>query len=215
VDRDIVRAWVDGWVVSRGAAPPIEEPWGFTIDVGHPEHVARHVLPDVTEKVVRTITETTTAQNTWLKVFVPPETVLPWLAPGWTLAAPGFLMSASLQRFSVDVPDGYRLRTWTQGGVLRALIRTNEGAYAARGQMAAPAGESSGPVVFDQIGTDAAHRRKGLGRLVMRTLANAALEAGASAGVLGATIDGQALYESLGWRTHGPLTSIVLGPAPA
>jgi len=215
VDTDIVRAWVDGWAVSRGAAPPIEQPWGFTIDVGQPDHVARHVLLDTTEPVVRTITETTTAPNTWLKVFVPPETVLPWLAPGWNLAAPGFLMSTSLRRADVAIPDGYWLRTWMQGGVVNALIRTSAGAYAARGQMASPAGRSTGPVVFDRIGTDAAHRRRGLGRVIMGALANAALDTGASTGVLGATVDGRALYESLAWRTHGPLTSIVLGPTPA
>lgn len=46
----------------------------------------------------------------------------------------------------------------------------------------------------------------------MRALADAAAEAGASAGVLGAGVEGRALYESLGWRTHAPLTGIVLDP---
>ena len=49
----------------------------------------------------------------------------------------------------------------------------------------------------------------------MRTLANAAAEAGASTAVLGASHDGRALYTSLGWRTASPLTGIIHRPDAA
>ncbi|MFH8492248.1 GNAT family N-acetyltransferase [Streptomyces longisporoflavus] len=137
-------------------------------------------------------------------------------------------MSTTLRPSAADLPADYQLRTWTRGDrgdggshgshgsresrgqVTRALIKSADGAFAARGQIA---GHSRADrVVFDQIETAPAHRRRGLGRVVMRTLANAAIEAGARTGVLGATVEGQGLYESLGWTTHAPPTGVFATP---
>ncbi|MEV6001445.1 GNAT family N-acetyltransferase [Streptomyces griseomycini] len=213
---EAVPAWVHGWSVSRGAAQPVSRAWGFTIDVGLPGHVVRHVLPAADEATVHKITESATAPGVWLKTFVPHETLEPWLAPGWRLAGgAGFLMSASLHaahaQAPAKTPDGYRLRTWTRAGVTRALVRTTSGAFAARGQIAV-----TGPTaVVDQVETDPAHQRRGLGRLVMRVLIEAASEQGATAGLLGATREGRALYETMGWRVLAPLTGAVRGPDTA
>ena len=51
--------------------------------------------------------------------------------------------------------------------------------------------------------------RSGLGWVVMRILANEAIEAGSSTGILGATVEGRALYENLGWKVHAPLASFI------
>ena len=63
--------------------------------------------------------------------------------------------------------------------------------------------------MVDQVSTEPAHQRRGLGTVVMRALANAALEAGSSTGILGATNQGRALYETLGWKVHAPLAGFV------
>ncbi|MFE2283828.1 GNAT family N-acetyltransferase [Streptomyces sp. NPDC059443] len=185
--------------------------WGVTIDVGLSGHVMRHVLHSADEATVRKITDHATAPGVWLKAFVPPETLEPWLAPGWHLAGgAGYLMSAPLpagQAQALAEPDGYRLSTWTRAGVTRALVRTADGAFAARGQIAVT---GLGAVV-DQVETDPAHQRRGLGRLVMRSLTAAAAGQGATAGVLGATPEGRALYETMGWRTLAPLTGAMRG----
>ncbi|MFI9766742.1 GNAT family N-acetyltransferase [Streptomyces sp. NPDC052415] len=207
MDAELVRAWVEGWVVSRGVAPPVAEPWGLTVDVGLAGHVTRHVLTDADEALVGKLTETATAPGTWLKVFLPRQTVALWVAPGWRFGDDGFLMSARLRPAATEVPAGYRTRAWTRDGVTRVLVLTRDGAFAARGQVAVP-----GPgrtAVVDQVETSAAHRRRGLGSLVMRTLGNAAVAAGSSGAVLAATAEGRALYASLGWHTRGPLTSLV------
>ncbi|MEU0100809.1 GNAT family N-acetyltransferase [Streptomyces sp. NPDC006267] len=207
MDAEAVRSWVEGWAVSRGAAPPVSEPWGFTVDVGLTGQVTRHVLTDADESLVRELTETVTVPDTWLKLFLPPRTVASWAAPGWRLDDDGFLMSALLRTDAAVAPDGYQVRTWARGGVTRVLVLAEDGAFAARGQVAMP-----GPgctAVFDQVETSPAHRRKGLGSLVMRTLENAAVASGSSSAVLAATVEGRALYEFLGWRTHSPLTSLV------
>ncbi|MGW6520371.1 GNAT family N-acetyltransferase [Streptomyces sp. NPDC054962] len=209
MDR-FVQAWVDGWVVSRGAAPPVAEPWGWIVDVGTGiQHVSRHVFgatdSAVSEPAVRKVAGAVTGAGVWLKVFADPAVVGPWLGPGWWIdPEPGFLMTATLPDAAPgSAPDGYRTRTWSRGGVTRTMIAAPDGSLAARGQIA-PTG---GTAVVDQIETSPGHRRRGLGALVMRTLHHAALAQGARTGVLGATPQGRALYESLGWRVESSLTS--------
>ncbi|MBD0746965.1 GNAT family N-acetyltransferase [Streptomyces sp. CBMA152] len=207
---DIVAAWIKGWVVSRGAAEPVAEPWGWTIDVGQTKHVSRHVVPEPDEPTVRKLVEATTAPATWLKLFADDDTVRPWLGPGWHYDQPGFLMTLPLaERARTKTPRGYTLTSWTTGGVLRVLVRTDAGHFAARGQLA-PTGTTA---VADQIETAPEHRRRGLGSLVMRTLQNAALEAGATTAVLVGTPEGQALYSALGWTTRSAMASLYFAPS--
>ncbi len=136
-----------------------------------------------------------------------PDTLERWLGPGWSLAGgPGFLMSSPPSTARAETPpaiaDGYRLDTWTRAGVSRVLVRAADGAFAARGQVAI----THLAFVVDQVETDAAHRRRGLGRLVMHTLTSLAAGQGATAGVLAATEEGRALYERMGWHVLAPLT---------
>ncbi|MFF3891061.1 GNAT family N-acetyltransferase [Streptomyces sp. NPDC001914] len=206
-----VHAWIHGWAVSRGAAEPVPTAWGFTVDVGLPGHVLRHVLPAADEAAVRKITENAAAPGVWLKAPAPPDMFESWLGPGWSLAGgPGFLMSAPThpargEEASPAIAEGYRLDTWTRAGLTRALVRSADGAFAARGQVAV-----TGPTcVVDQVETDPAHQRRGLGRLLMHTLVGAAARQGATTGVLVATPEGRALYETAGWRVLAPLTGAV------
>ncbi|MFF1308146.1 GNAT family N-acetyltransferase [Streptomyces sp. NPDC058307] len=206
----VVQAWVTGWAVSRGAAAPEREPWGFTIDVGQLAHVSRHVFDalgdGVDEEAVRKVAGSVTGAGVWLKVFQDPEVVGGWLGEGWWVdPEPGFLMTVPLTAPAERpaAPDGYRMRTWTVGGVTRMLVAAPDGSLAARGQVA-PTGVTA---VFDQIVTVAAHRRRGLGSVVMRTLQAVAAATGAETGVLAGTPAGRGLYESLGWHVQAPLTS--------
>ncbi|MEV0258954.1 GNAT family N-acetyltransferase [Streptomyces sp. NPDC050732] len=209
--NDLVQAWVEGWVVSRGAAPPLTEPWGWTIDVGRTDHVTRHVLgavgDEVDETVVRKVADAVTGDGVWFKAFADPEVVHAWLGPRWRLdPEPGCLMSLALTPDVPEpapVPTGYRLRTWSRGGVTQALVTAPDGALAARGQIA-PTGATA---VVDQVETAPAHRRRGLGGLVVHTLQDAAAARGARTAVLAGTPEGRALYESLGWIYRAPLTS--------
>ncbi|MCX4775638.1 GNAT family N-acetyltransferase [Streptomyces sp. NBC_01264] len=207
--NELVRMWINGWIVSRGSSDPIDEPWGWTIDVGQAKHVARHVLPEPCEADVRKIVAATSAPGTWLKVFAEEEVVLPWVGPGWRNDVAGFLMTCPLAAARPEVPAGYTLTHWTRGGVSRVLVRTPEGHFAARGQIA----HAGSYAVVDQVETAVEHRRKGLGGLVMRTLQSIAYETGARTGLLVGTPEGQALYDSLGWITHAPMTSLWYEPS--
>lgn len=220
---ELVRAWIGGWTVSRGAADPHPEPWGWSIDVGQPRHVWRHVLPAPAEADVRKVTESTTVPWTWLKLFAEDAQVLPWIGPGWHHDAPGHLMTLRLRPERPAVPAGYRITTWSRGGVVRALVRTADGQYAARGQLGlGPAGPgpdtaTGRPVpplaVPDQIETAPEHRRRGLGSLLMRTLQNEAHAAGARTALLVGTTEGRALYTSLGWTPRASMASFWYDPS--
>lgn len=203
----ITSAWVKGWAVSRGTPAPVAEPWGHRIDVGLPHHVFRHVLPQPDEVSVRTLCQAITVPGAWLKVLAEPDDVAGWTTPGWSVPDdPGFMMFAELRATAaLPLPEGYTMETATHDGVFRARVVAADGTLAARGQVA-PTGETA---VVDRIETYPGHRRRGLGRVVMRTVETAAAEAGATTGVLGATVQGRALYSALGWRYHGPLTGIV------
>ncbi|MFF2039109.1 GNAT family N-acetyltransferase [Kitasatospora sp. NPDC058170] len=209
--ENVVRSWVDGWIASRMAAPPTVESWGYTVDVGIAGHVTRHVFDAtggaVREADVRKVAGAVRTGGTWLKIFADPALTAPWLGPEWWIDdEPGYLMTVPLApapAHLLTAPDGYRLRSWSRGGVVRTMVTAADGALAARGQIAVVGATA----VADQIETSAEHRRKGLGSLVMRVLATAAHDQGAQTGVLAGTPDGHALYTSLGWQVLAPLTS--------
>ncbi|WP_312846101.1 GNAT family N-acetyltransferase [Streptomyces sp. WAC05374] len=165
------------------------------------------MLPEPDEAGVRKLCEAITVPGAWLKVLAAPEDVAGWITPGWTVPDdPGFMMFTELRATAAPVlPEGYALETGTRDGVFRVRVLAAGGTPAARGQIA-PTGRTA---VVDQVETYPGHQRRGLGRIVMRTLQTAGAEAGATTGVLGATVQGRALYRSLGWRQQGPLTGIV------
>lgn len=216
----ITSAWVAGWAVNRSTPAPVVEPWGYRIHVGLPGHVFRHVLPEPDEPSVRKLCETVTEPGAWLKMLAPPERVAGWITPGWTVPDdPGFMMFHALRRSAPPAPPaGYSVETESRDGVFRVRVTAPDGSPAARGQVAAAGdggtsrgGTGGGTAVVDQVETWEDHRRRGLGRLVMRTLETAAADAGATTGVLAATRDGLGLYTSLGWRLQGPVTGVVRG----
>ncbi|MET9953458.1 GNAT family N-acetyltransferase [Streptomyces sp. NPDC006339] len=203
----ITSAWVTGWTVSRGTPAAVVEPWGYRIDVGQPRHPFRHVLPHPDAVSVGKLCADVTEPWAWLKVMARPEEVAPWITAGWTIPDdPGFMMTKTLDPSARPAPpEGYARTTETRDGVIRVRILAPDGTLATRGQIA-PTGATA---VADQIETDPAHRRRGLGANVMRTLEAAAAQAGARTGILSATTDGMALYDSLDWYYRGPLTGVV------
>ncbi|MFK0263973.1 GNAT family N-acetyltransferase [Streptomyces angustmyceticus] len=206
---DIVRTWVAGWAVSRRTPPPVKKPWGFYVDVaGNPDEVGRHVLPEAEESLVRSAAASVSVPRTWMKMPAEPEEIEPWLPQGWVREESGHLMAIDLMATDPVAPAGYTATVETMGAVTRARVLDAAGEQAAQGQMAS-LGEA---VVVDRMVTEEAHRRRGLGNFVMRTLADHALEAGAVLGILGATDAGRALYETLGWKKHTTLAEYAYRP---
>ena len=85
-------------------------------------------------------------------------------------------------------------------------VLAHDGSLAASGHIAL----DERLAIYDRIVTEPAHQRRGLGRAVMHALQALARAHGRHAGVLVATPQGRALYESLGWRLHAPWATAVI-----
>ncbi|ATD62287.1 hypothetical protein CNX70_20680 [Janthinobacterium svalbardensis] len=103
------------------------------------------------------------------------------------------------------VPAGYRLDVATSQAITTARIFTGDGTVAASGH----AVEHAGVFVFDRIVTEAAHRRRGLGRALIAALA-ARQRSGSARPVLVATEDGLKLYASLGWHIQSAYSTATI-----
>ncbi|MGW6561885.1 GNAT family N-acetyltransferase [Streptomyces hydrogenans] len=205
---ETARSWAEGWAVSRGAPRPEDVPWGLRIAVGRPTQTVRHILLGTDAETARALVGTITEPTTCVKAFLPPAVMDPWFSADWEPTEPCFLMAVDLRPSRADAPDGYTVTVDTSGGLLSARVLAPDGEPAACGQ----AGLTDTACVFDQIVTEPAHRRRGLGTTVMAALTAAALEHGVSEGVLGATVQGRALYETLGWKVLAPLSGQVYRP---
>jgi GNAT superfamily N-acetyltransferase len=198
----VVADWVWGWTLSRGTPGPVTEPDGYRIDVGLPGHQVRYVLLDPDS--VRPRAAGLSEPGTWLKVCGSPEQVRPGLTSGWTIRAPEYLMSAELTpRPAVTPPDSYAVDLHGTGDVHDVVVRAADGGCAAKGRVAV----HGRAAVIDMVETDPAHRRRGLGKVVMAELSRVAAERGARRAALVATEDGLALYEKIGWTVESPITA--------
>ncbi|MGC0420842.1 GNAT family N-acetyltransferase [Embleya sp. AB8] len=207
---ELVRAWVDGWAVARATTSPVEVPGGFRIEVGLPGHRVRYVLFDV-ERVAE-LARTRTAPGTWIKTHAPAERVRPALTPAWTVGEPEYPMTGPLRRADAEAPAGYTMEVEARDGTDFVRLLAADGAVAAHGRIAA----TGATAVADQVWTDPAHRRRGLGAVVMAALGDAAAARGARIGVLVASPAGRELYRSLGWTQRGELTAAwIPEPDPA
>ncbi|UOZ09276.1 GNAT family N-acetyltransferase [Amycolatopsis sp. WQ 127309] len=194
-------AWARGWAVSRAAPPPVEEPDGHRVDVGLPGHRVRYLLrtPDTVAARARSVAE----PGTWLKTCGPREAVLAGLTPVWRAGDTEYLMAFAGVGPAVAAPPSYDVTVTGEGPVWEVVV-TSGGVLAARGRVAV----ASGVAVFDRIVTEPAHRRRGLGRVVMHRLAVAA---GARSSVLLASEAGRGLYGALGRRV---VSSVVPAHVP-
>ncbi|WP_433393455.1 GNAT family N-acetyltransferase [Micromonospora sp. KLBMP9576] len=199
---ELMTAWVRGWAVSRGTPAPVAVPGGFRVDVGLPGHRVRHVLHTYDADALGRLGRTLTAPGTWIKVSGDPAGLRAALPDAWTMDVAGHLMSAPLTCGTVEPPASYAIRVVAEGEVVVARVLDATGRQAARGQLAR-AGEFG---IVDQVETDPAHRRRGLGRVVMRALCDDAARRGMRTGILVATDDGRALYATIGWTVRSAVS---------
>lgn len=203
-DPHIVATWIKGWTLARETTPPTPYKGGFRVDVGWPEQKTRYVFP----AIVPAIGELASAINEpWvlLKACASPAAMQPMLATGWLIQRPGYMMTLRGPMGDFERPEGYALDT-AEGAIsiVRALDPTGETAAIGRVVVV------DGFAIYDRIETRPEHRRRGLARAVMKALETIGREKGAVHGVLVATSEGRALYESLGWELHSPYTTAVI-----
>ncbi|MFE5794859.1 GNAT family N-acetyltransferase [Streptomyces sp. NPDC056503] len=218
IDAELVRRWLAGWTTARSLpeAEPVE-PAGDGLrsrcdQPGREVEVFALRADEEPESLARLAADVAAArQITWLTV--------PTLRPGTVEAAVGaaglellhrseWLMTTDLTDHPRHAPAApYEREVRTEGPVTVVSLHGPAGEVAVRGTVAVVGGDA----IADRIETDAAHRRRGLGRAVMSALAEAAVSQGARTGLLIASEEGQRLYSSLGWHR---IADVMIARAP-
>ncbi|MCE3263151.1 MAG: hypothetical protein K0R43_2230 [Pseudoduganella sp.] len=208
IDLPLLARWLTGWSLSRGVPLPVRSHGGLTVEVGMPLQLRRHVFLDA-GPALQACAAQIHEPHIYLKAAVEPAVLRAALPARWTVEAPGYLMlgPATPSRQS-ELPSGYAIEATSEHGVHLVSVVHASGEVAASGRIAI----HEGCAVYDQIVTAEAHRRRGLGTIVMRNLDALATRAGADERLLVATEDGRGLYLSLGWRLLAPWTTAVLPP---
>ena len=209
-DPHIVEAWITGWTLARDTPPPVPDSGGFRVDVGWPQQKVRYVFPDLSEGL-RRLASSIVDPWIFLKACASPEAMRDVLPSRWALQPLRIMMTCSgpLRADEAVLPEGYTLDLTEHRSVSTTTVRTANDEVAAIGHVVTVGGFA----IYDQIETHADHRRRGLGRAVMKALERIARAQGAIQGVLVATNEGRALYETLGWRAHSPYTTAVIPPS--
>jgi hypothetical protein len=204
VEPALIAAWLAGRSKARGLPAPVPDHGGLRVDTSALDETRRYVFArpcDGLAALGRTIDDPLIL----LKLCAAPEVMAPLIGPRWTLdGAASVMTSPTVPPFRATLP-GYTVEVEEQDGVLRCTIRSAAGETAASGF----AVEQGGVFVFDRIVTEPGHRRRGLGSLVMATLAGRR-NSPDSHYLLVATPDGRALYRSLGWNVLAPYTTATL-----
>jgi GNAT superfamily N-acetyltransferase len=208
---DLVRRWLEGWRLCRGLDPLIEYDDALAAVLRLPGRERElFALADDPATVDRLAAQV--AGDTWLTVTTQHGDDI-----ARRLAAAGVrpfdeqktLMSIELREHPHPATD-YELEV-TAGGPLESVrLYAADRSVAARGMLAIVGSDA----VMHDIHTDPAHRRRGLGSVVMGALSRRALERGASTGLLMATTDGFHLYRKLGWLPEATMVTGSGHPRP-
>lgn len=209
----MMRRWLEGWRLCRGLEPVIEYPDAYAAVLRLPGR-ERELFARTDDAATVERLATGLPEDTWLTVTTrtADRTTTQLLAAGThPFPEPKTLMSTDLHqhpqphqpRDAAQAGGGYWLEFTSDGPLDYVRLLAPGGAVAARGMVA-----TVGPdAVMHDIQTDPAHRRRGLGSVVMGALARRAVQRGARTGLLMATTDGFHLYRKLGWAAEATMVT--------
>jgi GNAT superfamily N-acetyltransferase len=203
--HDAMLRWQRGWAASRDLPRPESIAGGWRIRCEQPSRDVEFFALDADVDVGSLLPVAAKVRDedpddvVWLTVLTArPELVgAALVSAGLTILYPSdALMTIELADQAPYPPAApYRLVVGVKGlSTIADVYRDAD--LAAHGQ----AGLAGADAVPDRIETKPAHRRRGLGSVVMSALAQSATARGARHGLLIASADGQHLYRRLGWR---------------
>ena len=198
IDPQLIGTWLHGWARARGVGMPRDLGDCWQVQIGWPSQRMRYVFP-LPSPQLSTLAATITDTLVYLKCFTTIESMMTLLPSGWMVEPQCAMML--LDDLNAPTPvcgDGYRLDT---NGRTACVVVGD--AAVAEGQVVV----EQGLAVFVGIKVNPAHRRRGLGRVVMGALTAMARDLDAQRGALVATQEGQILYRALGWRDYAPYVS--------
>jgi GNAT superfamily N-acetyltransferase len=207
--RELLRRWVEGWRLCRGLDPVIEYDDALAVVLRLPGR-ERELFALTDEPAVVDRLAAGTTEDIWLTVTTQDgDGVVRRLADAGLdpFDEQKMLMSIELRDHPQPATSSYGLEITSAGPLEHVRIVALDGTVAARG-MAAIVGNDA---VMHDIQTDPAHRRRGLGSVVMGALSRRAIERGAASGLLMATVEGIHLYRTLGWLPEATMITATRG----
>lgn len=206
LNLDLIEHWLTGRSLARGLPLPLHSDGGLCVEVGAVGELRRHVFLDA-GPALRACAAQIQSQLIFLKAAVEPDVMRAALSNRWKIEKLGYFMHGPIATSSnALLPSCYRISVEAEhGGYVMRVFHTS-GELAASGRLAVHVSCA----VFDQIVTEAAHRRLGLSTVVMLHLGAVAEQAGATSGLLVATQVGRPLYERLGWKVLAPWSTAML-----
>jgi GNAT superfamily N-acetyltransferase len=197
---ELLRRWVEGWRLCRGLDPVIEYDDALAVVLRLPGR-ERELFALTDELAVVDRLAAGTIGDVWLTVTTQDGDGVARRLAGAGLepfAEQKVLMSIELRNHPQPATSSYELELTADVRILAA-----DGTVAARGMVSIVDNDA----VMHDIQTDLAHRRRGLGSVVMGALSRRAIERGAESGLLMATAEGGHLYRKLGWLPEATMVT--------
>lgn len=208
VDPDLVAGWVAARSIARGLPAPVLDHGGLRVDTGLPGETRRYVFAGPAHGI-RALAESIDEPHIPIKMCGTGDQLLALVPRRWELQPAAYFMTRDGAGEAAPIPaSGYRLEFSIENQATAARIVAEDGSVAASGYAA----EHGGVFIYDRVSTDAAHRRRGLGKALMAALGATRRDA-ASRQVLVATEEGRALYVTLGWRVLAPYSTVLINAA--
>lgn len=202
---ELLRRWVEGWRLCRGLGPVIEYDDALAVVLRLPGR-ERELFALTDEPAVVDRLAAGTIEDVWLTVTTEDGDGVARRLAGAGLepfAEQKMLMSIELRDHPQPATSSYQLELTSDGPLEYVRILAADGTVAARGMVSIVDNDA----VMHDIQTDPAHRRRGLGSVVMGVLSRRAIERGAESGLLMATAEGVHLYRKLGWLPEATMVT--------
>jgi len=195
---DLVERWHRGWIAADGLTSAYRDGY-LVVHVSRPHRQFEWIATDESETGAMARIVAATREPNWLSVptHAPQKVTAELEAAGMIVARPDetFMRRPLPSHPAPNLPEGYAVEV-TGNPVIRVRVLTPDGEEAASGLIAV-VGEDA---VAHRIETAEAHRRRGLGSVVMGTLVREAVKDGAKTGLLFSSTTGVHLYRKLGWE---------------
>ena len=202
----LIERWLTGRSLARGLALPFHHVGGLCVEVDAVDELRRHVFLDA-GPALQACAAHIQSPLILLKAAVAPDVMRAALPNRWNIDDVAYLMQGPpAAGTNAPLPLSYHMSLAAEHGGYVVRVTHASGEIAASGRVAV----HRGCAVFDQIVTEEAYRRLGLGTAVMLNLDAVAKNAGATERLLVATKAGRGLYERLGWRVLAPWSTAVL-----
>jgi GNAT superfamily N-acetyltransferase len=195
---ELVERWHRGWIAADGLTSEYRDGY-LVVHVNRSRRQYEWIATDDAETAAMATIVAASREPNWLSVPTHDQrkVIAEIEAAGLVAARPDetFMRCALADHPAPQSLAGYSVEV-TRGPVLQVRVLALNGEQAASGLMAV-VGEDA---VAHRIETADAHRRRGLGSVVMGTLAREAVRDGARTGLLFSSTEGVHLYRRLGWE---------------